>query len=43
LLNVGARVRWHDDEGDQGTLTEKTWAGVILKWDSQSDQPILNK
>ena len=28
LLNVGDRVSWHNDQADQGTVTEKNWAGV---------------
>jgi hypothetical protein len=42
LLNVGARVCWCGDKGDQGTVTKKTWAGVTLKWDSRSEQSILH-
>jgi hypothetical protein len=42
LLNVGTRVCWSDDKGDQGTVTEKTWAGVTLKWDNRSEQSILH-
>jgi hypothetical protein len=29
LLNVGARVCWRDDKGDQGTVTEKAWPGSL--------------
>jgi hypothetical protein len=39
-LKVGARVRWRDDENDLGTVTEKDWAGVTVKWDSRSEQSI---
>jgi hypothetical protein len=42
LLNVGARVCWRGDKNDQGAVTEKSWSGVILKWDSRSDQSILH-
>jgi hypothetical protein len=42
LLNVGARVRWRDDQNDLGTITEKDWAGVTVKWDSRSEQSILH-
>jgi hypothetical protein len=42
LLNVGARVRWRDDQNDLGIVTEKDWAGVTVKWDSRSDQSILH-
>ncbi len=40
-LNVGDRVR-NNDINDQGTLTEKTWAGVIIKWDNRGEQAILH-
>jgi hypothetical protein len=26
----------------QGTVTEKNWAGVTIKWDSRSEQAILH-
>lgn len=41
LLYVGARVCWRDDKNDQGTVTETNWSGVTLKWDSRSEQSIL--
>jgi hypothetical protein len=41
LLNVGARVCWRCDKNDQGTVTEKTWAGITIKWDRRSEQSIL--
>jgi hypothetical protein len=31
-----------DDENDLGTVTEKDWAGVTVKWDSRSEQSILH-
>jgi len=42
LLNVGDRVSWHNDQADQGTVTEKNWAGVTIKWDNRSEQTILH-
>ena len=42
LLHVGARVCWRDNKDDQGTVTDRTWAGVTLKWDSRSEQSILH-
>ena len=42
LLNVGARVCWRDDKDDQGTVTEKNWAGVTLKWDNRGQQAVLH-
>jgi hypothetical protein len=41
-LSVGARVCWRDDKNDQGTVTEKNWSGVTLKWDNRSQQSILH-
>jgi hypothetical protein len=41
-LNVGARVCWRDDQNDLGTISEKNWAGVTLKWDNRSQQSILH-
>jgi hypothetical protein len=29
-LNVGDRVCWKTDRYDQGTVTEKNWAGVTI-------------
>jgi len=42
LLNVGARVCWRDDNNDLGTVTEKDWAGVTVKWDNRSQQTVLH-
>ena len=42
LLKVGERVRWQNDQADQGTVTEKNWAGVTVKWDNRSEQAILH-
>ena len=42
LLNVGARICWRDDKKDQGTVSEKGWSGVTIKWDSRSQQSILH-
>ena len=41
-LNVGDRVGWQNDQTDQGTVTEKNWAGVTVKWDNRSQQAILH-
>ena len=41
-LNVGDRVRWNNDINDQGTVNEKNWAGVIVKWDNRGGQAILH-
>ena len=41
-LNVGDRVFWNADLSDQGTVTEKNWAGLAIKWDNRSEQTILH-
>jgi hypothetical protein len=41
-LQVGARVCWGQDKNDQGTVTEKNWSGVILKWDNRDKQSVLH-
>jgi hypothetical protein len=35
-LKVGDRVFWQNDHADKGTITEKNWAGVTIKWDNRS-------
>ena len=42
LLKVGDRVWWNADPNDQGTVTEKSWAGVTINWDNRSEQAILH-
>jgi hypothetical protein len=42
LLKVGDRVWWNADKNDQGTITEKNWAGVTVKWDNRGEQSILH-
>jgi hypothetical protein len=42
LLNVGDRVCRDADRNDQGTVTEKNWAGVTIKWDNRSEQAVLH-
>ena len=41
-LRVGARICWGEDKGDQGTVTELNWAGVVLRWDNRGDQSVLH-
>ena len=41
-LDVGARVYWREDENDQATVAEKSWAGVTLKWDNRDQQAVLH-
>jgi hypothetical protein len=42
LLDVGTRVFWRDDKNDLGTVIEKDWAGVTVKWDNRSQQSVLH-
>ena len=42
LLNVGDRVCWKDDKNHQGTVTQKNWAGITIKWDNRSEQATLH-
>jgi hypothetical protein len=42
FLDIGDRVCWQNDQADQGTVTEKNWAGISIKWDSRGEQQILH-
>ena len=39
-LSVGARVCWGDDVNDRGTITERNWSGVTLRWDNRDNQSV---
>jgi hypothetical protein len=39
-LKVGDRVCWGTTTTDLGTVTERNWAGVTVKWDNRSEQAI---
>jgi hypothetical protein len=41
-LKVGERVCRNADQNDQGSVTEKNWAGVTIKWDNRSEEAILH-
>lgn len=41
-LAVNSRVIWHGDSKDAGTVIEKDWAGVTIKWDNREQQKILH-
>jgi hypothetical protein len=41
-LSVGDHICWHNDQADQGTITEKNWAGVTVKWDNRGEQAVLH-
>jgi hypothetical protein len=40
LLKPFDRVCWQNDPADQGTVIEKNWSGVTIKWDNRSVQAI---
>jgi hypothetical protein len=42
FLDIGDRVCWQNDQTDRGTVIEKNWAGVTIKWDSRGEQQILH-
>lgn len=42
LLKIGDRVFWNADKNDAGTVTDKDWAGVTIKWDNRDQQTILH-
>ena len=31
-LSLGARVYWHGDAADSGTITETNWSTVTIAW-----------
>jgi hypothetical protein len=35
-------VIWHGDSKDTGTVIERDWAGVTIKWDNREQQKILH-
>jgi len=41
LLKPFDRVCWQNDQADQGTVIEKNWSGVTIKWDSRGEQAIF--
>jgi hypothetical protein len=41
-LKTGSRVYWQSDRKDAGTVTEATWSGVFIKWDSRCEQSIMH-
>jgi hypothetical protein len=41
-LSVGDRVCWGAATIDRGTVAEKNWAGITVKWDNRSKQEILH-
>ena len=41
-LHIGARVYWQADNNDAGTVTEKSWSGVTIRWDGRGQQVVLH-
>ena len=42
-LKIDDRVCWNSDKNDlRGTVTERNWSGVTIKWDNRSEQAILH-
>jgi hypothetical protein len=41
-LKVGDRVMWKGDKIDRGTVSEISWAGVTISWDSRDKQSVLH-
>jgi hypothetical protein len=41
-LQVGTRVCWMGDKEDAGTVTEKTWSSIVIKWHRRDTQTILH-
>ena len=41
-LVVGARVIWNADTKDAGTVIDRDWACVTIKWDNREQQKILH-
>jgi hypothetical protein len=41
-LKVGDKVCWQNDQADRGTVTETSWSGLTIKWDSRGEQRVLH-
>jgi hypothetical protein len=41
-LKVGDKVCWQNDQADRGTVTERNWSGLTIKWDSRGEQRVLH-
>ena len=42
LLPVNARVIWNADHKDAGTVIDRDWTGVVIKWDNREQQKPLH-
>jgi hypothetical protein len=42
-LSVSDPVCWQNDQADQGTVTEKNWGGVTIKWDNRGEQALVQE
>ena len=41
-LKIGDGVCWGDDKEDRGTVAEKNWCGVTIKWENRGEQSVLH-
>ena len=42
LLLINARVIWNADNEDAGTIIDRDWTGVVIKWDNRDQQKLLH-
>ena len=42
LLLLNARVIWNANLEDAGTVIDRDWAGVVIKWDNREQQKLLH-
>ena len=42
LLTIDARVIWNTDTKDAGTVIDRDWTGVVIKWDNREQQKLLH-
>lgn len=42
LLTINARVIWNADTKDSGTVIDRDWTGVVIKWDNREQQKLLH-
>jgi hypothetical protein len=41
-LQIGSPVFWGLDKNDAGTVIEKTWSGIVIKWHHRGTQTIMH-
>ena len=42
LLTINARVIWNKNTKDAGTVIDRDWTGVVIKWDNREQQKLLH-